>query len=265
MKIVTHRNAFHLAKKLGEIAKVKRKRFPDGEIYFRLLEPLDEAIVLGSMYPNQNDSLVEILAMLEALKHKILILSYFAYARQDRRFLSGEAITSRAILEAFKSLEPEEIYIVEPHSSLSLHGIAKPIYVHETIGERISKLEDPLIVSPDFGRSELVERLSKAFGFDYATLEKYRDRETGEIITRGSIEARGRNVVIVDDILSTGGTVENAIKRIKNAKSIHVFIIHGLFVEHALWRIDADIVSTDTVLNPYSKVSVAKEILKTIG
>ena len=265
MKIVTHRNAFHLAKKLGiPIARVKRKRFPDGEIYFRLLEPVDEPIVLATMYPNQNDSLVEILEMIDAVEEPIVVLAYMAYARQDREFLPGEAVSSRAILRAIRS-SAREIFVVEPHSSLALHNIAKPIYVHETLGERISKhVEDPLLVSPDFGRSELVERIAKAFGFDYAFLKKYRDRETGEIVTEGEIDARGRNVVIVDDIVSTGGTLENAINKISDAESIHVVVVHGLFVESAYRRIKASIATTDTILTPFSVISVAKDILKAI-
>ncbi len=268
MKIVTHKNAYHLALKLGiPIARVKRKRFPDGEIYFRLLEPVDEGIVLASMFPNQNDSLVEILEMVDALDEPIVVISYLAYARQDRKFLSGEAVSSRAIVRAIKYAGASEIFVVEPHSIEALHNIAKPIYVHETLGERISRnVSDPLLVSPDFGRSELVERIAKAYGFDFAFLKKYRDRETGEIITEGEIDARGRNVVIVDDIISTGGTMENAIKIVRDqASSVHVLVIHGLFVDNAYRRIEADsIASTDTVLNAYTKISVAKDILKAI-
>jgi len=231
-------------------ASVHRKVFPDGESYVRLPEDAtgsSRVCVVKSLAPPQDKSLVELLLILDALKEKGVsrveaIVPYLAYSRQDREFLANEAVSVRAVLRAIRHAGAESLYTVEIHKEESLsffEGRAVSVSPYEAMAEAIEVPDgDTVVIAPDRGALGRAVRLARALGLPYDYLVKHRDRVTGEVFFEPkSLNVRGYNVIIVDDIISTGGTVAKAssILLSQGARSVTVVVAHALLVGDA-WR-----------------------------
>ncbi len=132
-------------------------------------------------------------------------------------------------------------------------------------------LKNPLILSPDKKRYPDAKLVADIVKGEASFLEKKRDLITGEIKTEEKhLEVEGRDVVIIDDIISTGGTIINAANIVskRNPRSIRVACIHGVYASNALEKLRAlnltEIVSTDTIESETSKITVAKAILEAL-
>ncbi len=231
-----------------------RKVFPDGERYVRIPEGCaldgERAVVIQSMYPNQDSMIVEALLAADALKEAtglepIVVVPYLAYARQDRVFLPGEAVSVRAVLSALHSAGYGGLIVVDIHKEDSLKyfpGRAVNVLPVRTLAKALEGfVEDPLVVSPDKGAARRAEALSKALGTEYRIVEKFRDRVTGEIKHKfmPMPEVKERDVVVVDDIVSTGGTMASVASFLKEqgARRVIVAVSHGPLSEKALVRL----------------------------
>ncbi len=266
-----------VAELLGvECVRVEYKRFPDGEGYVRL--PVSVAgkrvIIVQSMFPEQDMRFVELLLMIDAVREHgasevIAVVPYIAYARQDRVFREGEPISIRAVLRAIEAAGADRIIVVNIHKEHCLQHLTKAKGVNLDATPLLAeyfkgKLENPLVLGPDAGALKQAKVAAEVLGAEYDHLEKFRDRVTGEITIKPKrLPVEGRDVLIVDDIISTGGTLAKAIKAVKEqgARSVYVGVIHGLFVGKA-YEVLAEaapneVVTTDTVLNKFSKISVA--------
>ncbi len=260
---------------------VEYKNFPDGESYQRLTESVDgdDVVLVHTTYPNQDKRLIELLIMIDGLKSlgaaKVrVVVPYMAYARQDTRFRQGEVVSIGSLFKMIQSAGADEFYTVDLHkeASLSTFGIkARNLYATDVIAEYLihSGLEEPYILSPDKGAIMIAKRVGERMGAEYGNFEKTRDRITGAITVRGEkVDARGRNVAIVDDLISTGGTIANAAKILKDggAKRIVALCSHPLLVAGAYERMRGagvdEVLGTDTVESEVSKISVAPLIAK---
>lgn len=242
----------HIARALGaEILGILTRDHPDGELYLRIDGNVEEehVILVQSMYPSQDRKFVETLLAVDALKRHgasrvDLVAGYLAYARQDKIFLQGEPVSVDALLRSLISAGVERIYAVEPHSRapeaslgsrfLSIDGVAP-------LAEAFREDRVDLVVSPDAGGIERAQRLSKIVKAGIQHMVKTRDRHTGEIQMRlaSDIDLRGASVILVDDIISTGGTIAAAtrILRSAGAEKIYVACVHPLFVGDSHTRI----------------------------
>ncbi len=251
------------------------KRFPDGELYTRVAEEIkDEEIVIVQSIRTDSDlmCLLQLIdAVEEAYKTKVVI-PYLGYARQDKKFEPGEAISIRAIARSICAAGTiDKIYVVNVHN----RGVLKYFGIDTTeldasplIGDYVvkKKIAHPVIIGPDKGARELAKAVATPYGFDYDVLEKRRiSSEDVEIKPKG-LSVEGRNAVIVDDIISTGGTISEAASMLKaqGANDIYVACIHGVFVQNAITRMlragVKDIIATDTIESIFSKVSIAKMV-----
>jgi ribose-phosphate pyrophosphokinase len=242
------------------------KKFPDGELYVRLSRESERAAVIHSVC--SNDDLVFLLLLLDALEkaEKVVVIPYFGYARQDRKFKEGEGISIRAIARLIES-HTEKIITVNLHSEIAksyfkkIHEIdAMPIIGKEYEGK------DVVMVSPDLGSLERVKIAAKYANCEYDYLEKRRiDASTVEI-TPKRMNVEAKEVVIVDDIVSTGGTMVRAAKVLRDlgAKKVEAACIHAVLANYALLKlfnseID-DVIATDTIERIISRITVANEI-----
>lgn len=240
-----------LAKRIGaEVLSIKYKVFPDGEKYIRI-ENSDKirgetVIISNTMYPSQNDSFIETLMLINAsikanASKVIAYIPYIAYSRQDKVFLPGEPVSAEIILKTLYSMGVNCILTIDIHSDHLLKDIGKcfhNILVFDYLYNRVKHfLNDPVVIAPDKGALNRAKYLADKYGLQYDYLVKERDRVTGVItIQPREIVVNGRDVVIVDDIISTGGTVAEASRKLieKGARRIVICASHGLLIGNAI-------------------------------
>ncbi len=262
MIVVSLSNDLGLGAKISKSLGIKHltahvKVFPDGEVYVRLPEPQslknEVVYVVQSLYPNQNDKIVELLLSIDALnevgaKEVRTIIPYMAYSRQDRTFLDGEAISIRLLLNTLYNLGVNGIITIDIHSKKAMSyfkGKMFNILPTKLFADKLKSLgidkSNAIVVAPDEGARERASKLSNELNLEYVVIKKFRDRVTGEIrheLPR-ELNVKGMNAIIIDDIISTGGTVANIGKylRSKGVNKVIVVAAHGLFVGNALERL----------------------------
>lgn len=270
--------AVNLAKLLRQpLMHTTYKRFPDDEFYVRLLDDLtdQDVLIVQTAYPDQK--LVELLLIQDAVHdagaRKItVILPYFGYSRQDKKFEEGEAISARAIAQHI-SMDADCVITVDPHKEHILRFFTVPAYscsAVSTIAQYLKEKHIDFILAPDEGAKQRAKEAATFINCEYDYLEKTRIDGSTVKITPKKLDAHGKHVAIIDDIISTGGTMAQSIKELKKqgAKSVSVACTHGLFIGGAKQKLLAaecdDIISTDTIETEFSKISAADCIAETL-
>ncbi|MCC6017504.1 MAG: ribose-phosphate diphosphokinase [Candidatus Verstraetearchaeota archaeon] len=265
-----------------DLVNFEWKIFPDGESYFRLLSKVDDSVVLvHSLTPPQDKRIVELFFLLKLLsdyraKDIILVIPYLAYMRQDKRFLDGEIVSVEVLADLLKTFDIDRYVFVDVHSGevLKFFGNrAMEVSAFPFIGDFLSKyhLINPIVIAPDAKAFKYAETVAKIIGAESDYIVKRRDRSSGAVESElKEFNVGGRDVILVDDIISTGGTMINAIKILKEHGANRVFACctHGLFIGNAVINMFNagvyDIISTDTIESYYSRVSVAPAIASAI-
>lgn len=252
---------------------VEIRRFPDGERYIRIKGQLDdEAIVVQSTGYPQDENLIELFLILKNLKSmgikKIrVVIPYFGYGRQEKRFKSGEAISAEIISEILEFCGANEIFCINLHEENITNFLKIPVYnlsAMSTIANYLkNKLQHPVIVAPDKGALEFAKEIAEILNCEYDYLEKVRISPEKVETKPKNIDIKDKEAVIIDDIISTGGTIVNATKILKKlgASKVIVSCVHAVLVEDAILKMFAagvdDVISTDTLLSDASIISVA--------
>jgi len=279
--------AERVAKQLKcELTKPELKLFPDGELYVRIpadVKGEDVAIIQSTCYP-PNQNYMELLLLLDTARDLgaeeiTAIIPYFAYARQDNRFKEGEAVSLYTVAKLIESVGTKKVYTVDMHAHRvgDIQKIFKAPAQNLTAAPLLAKyladnyqLEDPVIIGPD----EEAERWAKGAGealdadWDYMVKERLGPKEVK--IKPRKLEVEGRDAMVIDDIISTGETMVEAIKILKNhgARKIYAACVHAVLAGDALENIRKagaeDIFATDTIERKISKVSVAPLIADAI-
>lgn len=269
----------------AEVVPVFAKIFPDGETYIRFeTESLQDegVIIVQTTSPPQDQRLIQLLLMADNaldMKAKCItaVVPYFAYNRQDKRFLLGEAFSIKTIMKLFEECGVSKIISVNAHSPSVLKTFEIPVEDLSAIPllaeyfktKRLA--ENP--VSLSLGKKALsmaaeAHQILKG-GFDYVSTR--RDVVTGNVtLEEKELSVENRDVIIFDDIISSGGTMAKAVKfaKEKGARKVYAACVHPLLIGDSQKRIlengAEEIIGTDCVPSAVSKVSVAPLISKAL-
>ncbi len=266
-----------VAGRLGaELGKSEVRRFPDGESYVRIDTPVAHRTVLLVCTLDRPDSKLVALSFMAATARDLgaatvgLICPYLPYMRQDKQFLTGEAISS-VYFAAMLGERIDWLVTVDPHlhrrASLGEIFSVPSIAVHAAplLSSWIKEnLRDPFVIGPDSESEQWVASVASGAAVPYAVLRKIRrgDRDV-EISTANLAIHQRRTPVLVDDIIPTGSTMIAAIGALKNAgwESPVCIGIHAVFAENAYSGLRAagakSIVTCNTILHPSNGIDVA--------
>ena len=263
----------------GEIGALDTRSFPDGEDYVRIAsDVVGRSVVFVCTLNRPDDKTLRLLFAADAVRdlgaaRVGLVAPYLAYMRQDKQFRPGEAVTSKTFAKLL-SANFDWMVTVDPHlhrrsSMAEIYSI--PVAVCHAAPNLSTWLRenaiDPIVIGPDVESEQWVSAVAGSAGVPFTTLEKTRvsDRDV-RIAIRDVERWKNRQPVLVDDIISSGRTMEVAIRQliaIGFAPPI-VVGVHGLFAEDAFERLKAagaaQIVSTNAVLHPSSLIDISDVI-----
>jgi ribose-phosphate pyrophosphokinase len=257
--------------------------FPDGESKVTLkAKPAGKIIVVQSVHPPVDSNLIRALALVsQARKYSsqvYAVIPYLGYARQDRQFLPGEVVTISLVAKLFKAAGATKIIVVDIHSMMALKLFDIPAKNVSAVPELVQyfkrlKLKDPLVVSPDIGGIQRARNFARLLDTDFIALEKHRDRKTGKVaIKQGDhLKVIGRDLILVDDMISTGSSMIKAAEYLKKQKcgKIYATCTHALLIGDAEKKIRqagvTRIVSTNTIPGKTGIVDVSSVIAKAIS
>jgi len=289
ISVISGKSSEDLAKRLSKklkanLVKSKVRVFPDGESKITLSGKLSKrkSIVVQSIYPPVDTNLVQALSLIskarEISSEVIAVIPYMGYARQDREFLPGEIITMKVLAKLFKGVGASKIIAVDIHSVMGLKHFtikSKNVTAIPDLVKYFKKLslKNPLVVSPDQGGKDRAKEFAEKFELEYIALEKKRNKKTGkvQIKTKNSDKVIGRDLILVDDMISTGGSIIKATQFLKKQKCKRVYVActHALLMNDAEKKIRragvTKIVSTNTIPGKTSVVDVSNTIAKAIG
>jgi ribose-phosphate pyrophosphokinase len=288
ISVIAGKSSEDLAKKLSRkikanLVKSEVRVFPDGESKITLTGNLSKkkSIVVQSICPPVDTNLIQALSLISKAKETsskvIAVIPYMGYARQDREFLPGEIITMKVLGKLFKGAGVSKIIAVDIHSMIGLKNFRIKSTNVTAIPDLVQyfkklRLKKPLVVSPDQGGKDRAKEFADKFESEYIALEKQRDRKTGkvQIKTKNIDEVVGRDLILVDDMISTGGSIIKATQFLKKQKCKRVFVActHALLMNDAEKKIKkagvTRIVSANTIPGKTSVVDVSNTIAKAI-
>ncbi len=251
------------------------KRFPDGEMYIRVGGRLEGDDVVIVQSTRTDEDLLELLLLEDAVREAgarrtFVVVPYFGYARQDRRFFPGEPVSARAPCRHVE-LDADAVITVDLHSAHTLGQFTKPAFEASGIPALARLLRErpiDILVSPDKGGVERAKRMAQLLDRPWFALEKRRidsDKVELSLPATGIPSLTGKHVALIDDVITTGGTIVEAAKLLKRhgVGATSAACTHGLFLRDAFERIKAvtdEVYSTDTLGNPAEKASVAPDI-----
>lgn len=262
------------------------KKFPDGEKYVRIEGDVEgyEVAVIHSMHHTPDEHLIEYFLLVDTLKdlgakRVTGVIPYFPYARQDERFNQGEALSLKTVANLIEKIGTNKVITIDIH----LHRIENINEIFRVPAENLTampllaqyikenfNLDKPLIIGPDEEAEQWAKKIASILDAEYDILEKKRISSTEVEISPRQLQPQNRNIIIIDDIISTGGTLAKTVQLLKSkgAKTIIAACTHPILVDNALKKIykagAETVIATDTVPSPVSRVTVAPLIAKAL-
>jgi len=266
-----------------ELGELESRRFPDGESYVRInADVANRSVDLVCTLARPDDGFLRLVFAADCARslgarEVTLIAPYLAYMRQDRRFHSGEAVTSQSFARLISSTF-DRLVTIDPHlhrypalsalytiSSLTLH--AAPLLA-DWIG---TEVEVPLIIGPDEESEQWVSAIATRIGAPFAVLKKIRHGDRSVDVALPDLSQwRDRQPVLVDDIVSSGQTMIEATRQLPNQgfRKPICAVVHGVFAEGSFERLRSlttKIVSSDTIAHPTNAFHVAPLIASALS
>ena len=283
--IVGGSNSIELAKKIAKHLKTEysglfAEHFPDGETHLQFKTNVQnkKIIFVQTMHPKPNDAFVEAIFAVSTAKKLgakeiVLVAPYLAYLRQDKMFHKGECVSNKILANLLSVFD--RIITIDPH----LHRINKLSEIFTTKTTTLSAIHsvseyiiqnkiNAILIGPDIESSQWASKAAQETGLPFIILHKKRYNAT-TIKTKVDANVSGKNVIIVDDIISTGHTMLEPRKQLikLGAKKIVCIAVHGLFTNNALEllkKTGAEVLSTNTIPTKASKIDISETIANAI-
>ncbi|MBI2183097.1 MAG: ribose-phosphate pyrophosphokinase [Deltaproteobacteria bacterium] len=246
--------AENIAKNLGvRFDQRTLERFPDGELHIEIHESIRgcDVYLIQPTCPPVDEHFFELFLLADACRragatHLTAVIPYFGYARQDRRAHGREPVSTRLVADLIAASCIERVIVVDFHSHAVESAFAIPVEHVSAIpiladAIRPSVHKDAVVVSPDLGAVKMAERYAKLLDLSVAIIHKSRISGAEVTVQRIVGDVRDREIVVVDDMITTGATIEKAILALLEAgcssSGIKVVASHGLFVGNAVDRL----------------------------
>lgn len=273
-----------IAKRLNaKYLEAKLRVFPDGESKLTVngTPRRGKIVVVQSTPPPVDTNMLHALSLISKAKkwssQVIAAIPYLGYMRQDIEFIKGEVVTSRLVANLLGSVGTSKIVTVDIHSKVALNYFGVQLLnlsATEKLATHIKRINirNPLVVAPDLFWSNPARNFADLLGTQSAALNKQRDRKTGKlrIIPSKNQDLEGRDVILFDDMISTGGSIISAARYLKdqNCGNIYAVCTHALLVDNAETKIKKagikKIISTNTISAKTSLVDVSDVIAKAV-
>lgn len=248
-------------------------RFSDGEIQMRINETVRgmDVFVIQPTSPPVNDHLMEILIMMDALRRSsagriTAVIPYFGYARQDRRARSHDPISAKLVADLITAAGADRVLSMDLHCSQLQGFFNLPVdhlrgvyrfarYYQQQFGD----LSNFIVVSPDLGSVARARAFAEMIDVPLAIVDKRRPKANVSEVMNIIGEVEGKDAILLDDILDTGGSLTNAAEAIRNcgAKAVYACVTHPVFSENAVEKIAnsvlEELVVLDTIEVPSAK------------
>ena len=273
MKIFSGNSNLPLARSIAasigiELGKCSVSAFPDGETFVKIDENVrgEDVFVVQSSSPPTNHHLMEMFIMIDALRRAsasriTAVLPFYGYARQDRKDQPRVPITAKLVANLIVAAGANRVLAVDLHAQQIQGFFDIPVdhlYASPVMFEylKAKKLNDLVVVSPDVGGLKMAHAYSQVLDASLAIVAKRRKSAT-EVESVAVIgEIRGKNVLMVDDLTETAGTLTNAaaLLRKRGAKKIFACVSHAILSDLGIERLRKskidELITTDTVLRP---------------
>lgn len=250
-------NGYHyaeqIAKKVGiELGDITTSRFADGEILVRSKVPVRgrDVLVVQSTSNPVNDNLMELLIAIDALKRAsaqsiIAIIPYYGYARQDRKAKGREPITCKLVADFIMQAGATKVILIDIHSEQTQGFFNVPVDTLTATSILINEYKknhkdrnDFCIVAPDYGAVKKARQISEHLDVQLAIVDKRRPKPNVVEVSNVLGDVNGKDCLLIDDMIDTGGTVLSSAKLLKDhgAKSVSIMATHGLFSNNAIQK-----------------------------
>ncbi len=269
ISIFAGRSNLPLAQKIADaygkqLGRLAIRDFADGEIYVRYGESIrgSDLFIIQSTQP-QADHWIELLLLIDAAKRAsaeriTAVMPYFGYARQDRKDQPRVSIAAKLMADMLATAGVHRILTMDLHAPQIQGFFDVPVdhlYGSGVLTSYLRKLQldNLVVVAPDVGAIKVARAHARRLGADLAVIDKRRPRQNQAEVMNIIGEVKGRNVILVDDMCDTAGTLTNAAKALREAgsKQIIAACTHALLSEPACERIEtseiAKMVVTDTI------------------
>ncbi|WP_224365475.1 ribose-phosphate pyrophosphokinase [Hyalangium versicolor] len=249
------------------LGKATVGRFSDGEIHVEIGENVrgQDVFIIQSTCPPANDHLMELLIICDALKRASAgsinaVMPYYGYARQDRKVAPRTPITAKLIADMLEVAGVNRVVSMDMHAGQiqgffnipSDHLYGSPVFL-EDLRKRFPDTQDLVIVSPDAGGVERARAYSKRLNSGLAIIDKRRPRPNSSEVMNLIGDVKGKDTVLVDDMVDTAGTLAQAAAALKDkgARRVVAYAVHPVLSGPAIQRITdsvlEEVVFTDTV------------------
>ena len=275
MKLISGNSNIPLAEAIANIASIKLcqtnvTRFADQEIWVEIDENIrgEDVFILQSTCNPGTENLMELLILIDACKRAsagrvTAVIPYFGYARQDRKQAGRAPITAKLVANMIQTAGADRVLTMDLHAG-QIQGFfdipvddlrAKPLFVKDLQSSPMVASGQAMIVSPDAGGVPRARSLAKKLDLDIAIIDKRRDRANESEAMNVIGDVKGKQCIIIDDIVDTGGTLIKAATALEKegAEIVHAYITHGVLSEDGARKMENSalktLVITDTIPN----------------